>query len=306
MRVSPQQRGVKSHASRHRGTSVGLTFLLLPAGAAALLPPRLHTAPSSSHSRFLRAQTLFAAPTEGTSTSAGGDFLANAFLVGGAASSVAWGVCAHQALATYKPWRIRHNSIGVAQALTTLPILWGTARALSSATRATTAASSAATTTTIGEHRQYRRLSLGLAAASVWAAVGVAWSRHFTAAVVRTADPVVYAAPLAAAACSAHLGTALVCIEGWRRSVLMVDSSSTSSFSLGGFLRRVSGGVCSSLWRIGPSANSNNNDNQAAQYSTLAASFGVFTLLSLLAPFPLATLPSLMGKRLARCVILLR
>ena len=42
-----------------------------------------------------------------------------------ASRAVPHGACAHQALATYKPWRVRHNSIGVAQALTALPLLWG-------------------------------------------------------------------------------------------------------------------------------------------------------------------------------------
>ena len=48
----------------------------------------------------------------------------------GVATSVTWFACAHQALCTYKPWRVRHNAIGLAQALTMLPLQWAVFNAL--------------------------------------------------------------------------------------------------------------------------------------------------------------------------------
>ena len=50
--------------------------------------------------------------------------LSAAFLAAGGASSLAWSACAVASLATYKPQRVVHNSIGVAGALSTLPLLW--------------------------------------------------------------------------------------------------------------------------------------------------------------------------------------
>ena len=108
--------------------------------------------------------------------------LGAAFLTAGGATSAAWTACAVASLATYKPHRIVHNSIGVAGALSALPLVWATCGALAAAARR-------------GGHAalrqvEYRRLSLGLAAASVWSIVAVAFSPILTAATVRTSDPV--------------------------------------------------------------------------------------------------------------------
>ena len=134
-----------------------------------------------------------------------------------------------------------------------------------------------------------------------------------------------HAQPLVVAAAAAHLGTALVCLEAWRRSVRCPPLGAWRAS------RRVAAGLCDSIWRLAPAPSSSSSAlaallplplggsdgggggggasvgrvyeqqrQRAAEYATLAVAFGGFTLLSLLAPFPLATLPSLMGKRLAR------
>ena len=94
-------------------------------------------------------------------------------------------------MCTYKPHRIVHNAIGVAEALTALPLLAASISVVASAE-------------TAGSPGCQRRLLLGLAAASVWLAVAAAFSPAFTAAVVRTVDPVVYPRALRAVAPHPH------------------------------------------------------------------------------------------------------
>lgn len=107
--------------------------------------------------------------------------LSTAFLAAGGATSCAWTACAVASLATYKPHRIVHNSIGVAGALSALPLVWAVCGALAAAARRGGRAAL--------RRVEYRRLSLGLAAASVWSIVAVAFSPILTAATVRTSDP---------------------------------------------------------------------------------------------------------------------
>ena len=107
--------------------------------------------------------------------------LGAAFLTAGGATSAAWAACAVASLATYKPHRIVHNSIGVAGALSALPLVWAVCSALAAAARRDGRAAL--------RQVEYRRLSLGLAAASVWSIVAVAFSPVLTAATVRTSDP---------------------------------------------------------------------------------------------------------------------
>ena len=107
--------------------------------------------------------------------------LGAAFLMAGGATSAAWTACAVASLATYKPHRIVHNSIGVAGALSALPLVWAVCGALAAAARRGGRAAL--------RQVEYRRLSLGLAAASVWSIVAVAFSPILTAATVRTSDP---------------------------------------------------------------------------------------------------------------------
>jgi hypothetical protein len=182
------------------------------------------------------------------------------------------------ALCTYKPHRLVHNGIGTATALTALPLLWSCMSVLSS---------SAARGEL--ERPECRQLALGVAAASVWAAVTVVWAPAFTSAVVRTLDPVVFPLPLRAAAAAIHLGTAAACLAAWRR--------------VGGTATTLVHGVCGALWRLGPSPSPSSSSVQAAWAGVLATAstaFGGFACLSIFAPFPLATVPSLLGKRHAR------
>lgn len=230
------------------------------------------------------AEAVESAKAESATLEAPAVGLARGYLLGGAATSAAWAACATSALATYKPWRITHNSIGVAQALTALPLVWACCAALSSAARAGRARL---------RRPEFRRLNLGLASASLWSAVTVVWAPAFTSAVVRTADPVSYSALLRLIATSVHLGVAALCLDSWRRSV---DSPSTA---------RLTSGTLAALWSLGPRSNAAAGQPDASppyaiEWSSLSLSFGLFSMLAVFAPFPLATVPSLLGKRLGR------
>jgi len=61
--------------------------------------------------------------------------LQTAYLIAGGATALAWLGCALAALATYKPWRYTHNTIGVLQALTALPLIWASFYGLATASR---------------------------------------------------------------------------------------------------------------------------------------------------------------------------
>jgi hypothetical protein len=88
---------------------------------------------------------------------------------------IAWSLCAFNALTTYKPHRIVHNSVGVIQSLSVLPVIWAACASLAAAARLDREQLSSPCC---------RRLHLGLVAASIWSAAAVVWSPVFTAAQV--------------------------------------------------------------------------------------------------------------------------
>ena len=209
--------------------------------------------------------------------------LRTALLISGAGSTAAWTATASFALCTYKPHRWTHNLIGVSQALTALPLLWACLAVLHAAAKPDGDGLSL-------RSPECRRLSLGLAAASLWSAIAVVGSRAFTAAVVRTSDPVVYPMALSLAATAAHMLTATVCIFAWRCA--------------GGSLASVLPRLLRSLWRLGPNVDVttsiSDSDARHIELATASTAFAAFASLAVFAPFPLATVPSLLGKRLAR------
>lgn len=239
-----------------------LLLLLLPATGSSLptralaAPPLLRPAPAA-----IRASASSAANGELISAHAA----ARMYRLLGGATSAAWVCCSVAALATYKPHRVLHNAIGVAQACTALPLVWTTTESL-----ARTVADNG--WEALGD-AQPRSLNLGLAAASAWCAVTAAAAPAFTAAVVRTSDPVRYPMPLVVAACAVHAATALWSLLARRRprpAPSHPDEPTAATRAEGLSLR------------------------------LLALTFGGFSACAIFAPFPLATVPSLLGKRLAR------
>ena len=200
-------------------------------------------------------------------------WLPPAFQIAGWATAATWSVISVAALATYKPHRIMHNSIGVAQSLTALPLIIACFTALKDAASSGSLQLAAC-----------RRLNLGLATASIWSAFAVVFAPALTSAVVRTADPVRYSLPISFGATAVHIAVASLCIRTWSRSV---DAPS---------IGRAVSGALGSLWTMAPGQQS----VASIYYATLAACSVAFTALAAFAPFPLATVPSLLGKRLAR------
>mmetsp|Transcript_6781 Transcript_6781/g.10073 ORF Transcript_6781/g.10073 Transcript_6781/m.10073 type:complete len:417 (-) Transcript_6781:247-1497(-) len=205
--------------------------------------------------------------------------LETAYILAGSATAVSWIAIAVGALATYKPWRYMHNSIGVLQALTALPLIWACFSGLSAAARE-------------GWLRlrgpDCRRLNLGLAAASIWSAITVIFAPAFTSALVRTVDPVIYPLPLVIGVVLTHIGTAVLCLSTWRKSVISPSPS------------RMLSGVLGSQWRVTSSDDPDQAPLFANEYNFLSMAFTIFTALAIFAPLPLATVPSILGKRMCR------
>mmetsp|Transcript_47456 Transcript_47456/g.78535 ORF Transcript_47456/g.78535 Transcript_47456/m.78535 type:complete len:271 (-) Transcript_47456:140-952(-) len=213
--------------------------------------------------------------------------LCQAYQVGGGMLTCAWTACAVASLATYKPWRVVHNTIGVVQALTVLPLIWASTTALASAARDGWARLRLAS---------FRRLNLGLAAACIWSAFAVIAAPAITAANVRSIDPVIYPPLLCATTVPAYLWVAGLCVDTWRRTV----SDATPMCILRGAIR--------SLWLLGPPTSlpapldgkSSRSECNCGECGFLSLAFGGFSAAAIFTPFPLATVPSLLGKRLAR------
>ena len=290
---------MRATSGRHRviaclivGTGAADAFLIhgVAGGRAGLRPgpgaekpglPKLARAPAQA--RLAPAMRVAGPagkmPPPGPAAGPFGVQLHTAFQVAGASTATVWLGCALGALATYKPWRYTHNTIGVTQALAAIPVIWAAFASLAVAARE-------------GWVRlrspDCRRLNLGLAAASVWSAIAVAFAPAFTSALVRTVDPVIYPLPLRLAALLTHLCTAVLCLSTWRDSVLAPS------------LARVVSGVLGSRWDVTKSDDPDQAPLFANEYNILSLAFAIFTGLAVFAPFPLATVPSLLGKRMAR------
>lgn len=203
------------------------------------------------------------------------------YLLGAGATTCSWAACAIVSLATYKPHRITHNSIGVLQAFTVLPLIWSVFVSLAFAARRGRS---------LLHQPEIRKLNFGLAIASLWSAVTIWWAPLFTAALVRTSDPVFYPLALRLVATATHLSVAAVCwCVWWRCSGLPGERIP---------VRRFVGDTLNALWELLPRAPGPTSSSH--EYASLALAFACFTAFAIFAPFPLATVPSLLGKRLAR------
>ena len=107
-------------------------------------------------------------------------------------------------LGTYKPERIAHNAVGMAQALTALPLVAAAAQAPDD-----------------------RRLALAWAAASAWSVACVVFAPAVTRAFVRgTSHPVRYPPALAALAIGLHVFAGVGATRSWRRAGGTPDTAS--------------------------------------------------------------------------------
>ena len=118
-----------------------------------------------------------------------------------------------------------------------------------------------------------RTVQLGLAAASVWLCAAVVFAPRFTATAAAHAPglahmahsaAITYPVPLRAVAATVHAGAALLC------GVAYTSSPNTK------------------------------RNSQSPVWCGVAAAFAGWALIAAVAPFPLATLPTMLGRRLSR------
>ncbi|KAG8467676.1 hypothetical protein KFE25_006728 [Diacronema lutheri] len=204
------------------------------------------------------------------------------YVASAAATTVAWSLCALRALTVHPLIALPpvHNVLTAAGALSALPIFLATFAALAAASDAGWKRLSSQT---------YRRLNLGLAAASVWCAAAAVGAAGLSGG--RTTYP----PSLLAGALVAHGATAAHCVRVWSRSLSGRPPT----------LLRIVRGVLGSLWRLAPTACSDDPDEDRAadgrnEFATLTLGFLAGAALSVFAPFPLATVPSFLGRRLSR------
>ena len=220
---------------------------------------------------------------------AGAPGVANAYKAAGVASAVAWTGCAlitlsvHPQLAVNAMCGRRHNVLTIAQALALpLPLAWAVITSLRSAAEVGWKRLASAT---------YRRLNLGLAAASFWMAAAV-----FNMPAFATGFDM-YPPLFKLAATAAHALTAVLCVGVWVRTV-----EPTSS---GHYVPRIVRGLAGSVASLAPKGASDDPDAPAgrdgrAEYALCAALFAWFAALAVVSPFPMATVPSILGSRLSR------
>eukprot|EP00629_Pelagomonadales_sp_RCC1024_P015546 CAMPEP_0119272170 /NCGR_PEP_ID=MMETSP1329-20130426/8455_1 /TAXON_ID=114041 /ORGANISM="Genus nov. species nov., Strain RCC1024" /LENGTH=371 /DNA_ID=CAMNT_0007272223 /DNA_START=134 /DNA_END=1246 /DNA_ORIENTATION=- len=226
-----------------------------------------------------------------------------------AATTAAWTACALQALGSHPRLALPalHARLTIAQALAPLPLVWYVCGALRSAAGVGWKRLSSAT---------YRRLNLGLAGFELWLGAACWWAPALTGA-----TPVAYASWLRAAATAAHCGAAFVGITAWAASATLAAKATGGPFSHKSVLdrqmevalspvaafKRVAQGVAGSLLTLLPAGGAalSDPDSDVAKDGRLAA--GVLSgalvswaLVAAVAPFPLATLPLALGRRLSR------
>ena len=211
--------------------------------------------------------------------------LATAYTAAGAVTALTWSTCAVVALSAHPTLALplRHNVLTIAQALAPLPLVPAVFGSLSSAATVGWKRMSSAT---------YRRLNLGAAAASAWLAFAAAFAPAFCCGYAT------YSPALAACAAAVHAAVATLCVGAWARSV--------PGASPGRILR----GLTGSLWQLAPARGDvgglddpdvrGGSDVGVNEYALASALFVGFAIVGAVAPFPLATLPHILGRRLSR------
>lgn len=182
---------------------------LSPSLSSRLLQGRRLATSSTSSRRGAVVPTTTTTMMEAKPTGSA-PLLSRAYGALGVGSAVSWAACAGYALSRHPTLALpaRHNALTIAQALAfPVPLTLAVAGALSAAAAHEEGWSRLAGPT-------YRRLNLGLAAASCWLAAAA-----FNQAAFVPKSLVAYPAPLKLAAVACHSVTALLCLGTWMRSV---------------------------------------------------------------------------------------
>ena len=258
-----------------------LLVLLSPAAALSLATGR-------SVAAVRVARPRLAASIVATADHTAAPRIASAYTAAKVATLATWSATSWIALSTHPTLALplRHNLLTIAQALAPLPLGWGVFSALSSAARADGFKRLSSST--------YRRLNLGAAAASLWMAAAVTFAPSFAVGYQ------MYTPPFALAAALAHILVGAFCLGVWTHTV----SGSPKPVS-GHYVPRMVRGLVGSLFALIPKQDADDPDEAAARsgrdlYALAAALFAFFTVMPLVRAFPLATVPTILGKRLSR------
>uniref|UniRef100_A0A7S4J4T2 Uncharacterized protein n=1 Tax=Odontella aurita TaxID=265563 RepID=A0A7S4J4T2_9STRA len=233
---------------------------------------------------------------------------AHAYALAGVASAVAWiavaaVVLSHHPDPRFADCAFRHNALTISQAFAfPLPAGWAAFRAsmIYSADARTSdrvgevASSSAAAAT-------FRRLNLGMAAASAWLMASASFPRLFA-----FGYDLIRPGWLRTGAALAHGSTAILTLGAWWRCGFSSAAQATNLPSaLLDRMGRLARGVAGALWCLGPRSPADDDPDDtraglAAQYGLCAAGLLWFSVLPVVSPYPLATIPTILGKRLSR------
>jgi hypothetical protein len=195
-----------------------------------------------------------------------------------------WCIMATLALSSHPTMTlaVRHNVLTIAHALAfPLPVLVATFVALHQTK----------------DKRTTRRLSLGVACASLWTAAAVFWCPTYSVGYDLFSNPVRYGCA------AAYVVTAATCLSNWRRATV-IDNNKHNGVS-----RLVRGCVGSFFSLLAPTTDASSattsiddpsNNNDSVLYSAASLGLLILAILPQLVGFPTATIPALLGKRLSR------
>jgi len=218
-------------------------------------------------------------------------FVSKLYSTAGIATITSWIVTSIVALSfhpdpKFKDCTLRHNILTMSQAFTfPLPIAYSSFRALYLCAKHDALDSAVA-----------RRLNLGVFVFSAWlmAASSPSFSKNFAFGYD------LYSTKLKIIAATIHGITALFALT---MSVLWSPSFSSTLSSLPSVISGMVRGVIDSFWKVGPSNNgisSTSYGNSSSLYATGTIGLLWFTILPIVSPYPLATIPTILGKRLSR------
>lgn len=216
--------------------------------------------------------------------------LSNAYGLAGILSALAWIVTAYVALSfhpdpKFADCTLRHNLLTMSQAFAfPLPVAWASFEALR------TSASAAKNANANSSSRTSRKLNAAVAIASFWLAASSAFPPAFAFGY----DLYPLRQKIAVSTIHAVTGTFALAIAlrrststSWIRRGLLLGPTTSTSRRHRHRHRHHRG-------------NNNNSSSSSRYYATGAAGLLYFAIQPIVSPYPLATIPTILGKRLSR------
>lgn len=213
--------------------------------------------------------------------------LAALYKSAGVATTATWSAVSIASLSVHPTLDLplRHNALTIAQALAPTPLVYAAFAALSAAALSSGYDRLSSST--------YRRLNLALATASLWLAAAAAFAPVFAVG-YKMLPP-----PAAALVTALHLSVACLCLGAWGKTV-----RASPRPLAGHYLPRIVRGCAGSLCSLFPSGSALDDPDAhpdgRSLYALATMGFLWFTVMPNLVAFPLATVPTILGKRLSR------